>query len=150
MTSTKQEVSDSPSPVTVDRLSLYSDHSDNPLMKLVDAAAMRSNESLVTKDPPVESIEIENASCSSRSDDESSSSDYNEGKVVIGTKEDLFRANTKVSFAEQLMDILDDEKNSEVIAWMPDGESFTIVNHRLFVMHRMQKLFKIQNMVSTP
>jgi hypothetical protein len=46
------------------------------------------------------------------------------------------------------MSILDDDSNTDVLAWMPDGDSFTIVNHRLFVMDRMHKLFSIRNMSS--
>lgn len=46
------------------------------------------------------------------------------------------------------MAIIDNEANSDVLAWMPDGESFTIVNHRLFALERMPKLFNIRNMSS--
>ena len=46
------------------------------------------------------------------------------------------------------MSILDDESNADVLSWMPDGDSFTIVNHRLFATDRMHKLFNIRNMSS--
>lgn len=45
--------------------------------------------------------------------------------------------NKKSNFAEQLMEILDDEANKDVFTWMPDGKSFTIVNHRKFTLVSM-------------
>ena len=127
-------------------------HFDSPLMKLVNAASILQNQAaknLNQDDPPVESIEIENLSYSSQSvGDLSDDSDFSDGKVAIGTREDLYQRNRKVSFAEQLMAILDDDVNSEVLTWVPDGQGFTIIDHQLFVREKMQKLFKIQNMSS--
>jgi hypothetical protein len=118
---------------------LPGDYAENPLMKLVDAAGYMRHSEVTVETAPMDSIAISN--CFSQSD-------CNEGKIIIGTKDDLYKSNKKVTFAQELMDILDDEANSEAIAWMPDGESFTIVNHRLFAMDRMPKLFNIRNMSS--
>lgn len=52
------------------------------------------------------------------------------------------------SFVELLMDLLDDDTNSNVVAWMPDGKSFTLVNPKHFVSVEMPKIFEIKNMSS--
>jgi len=71
------------------------------------------------------------------------------GKVKQGTQECLVSdGSKKASFAEQLMNALNDEANNDILAWMPDGTSFTIVNHKKFAMDRMPKLFKIRNLSS--
>jgi HSF-type DNA-binding len=54
----------------------------------------------------------------------------------------------KVTFPEELMEVLEDEQHRDVLAWMPDGLAFTIVNHKRFVTAKMQTLFKIRNMSS--
>jgi HSF-type DNA-binding len=54
----------------------------------------------------------------------------------------------KVTFPEELMEVLEDEQHRDVLAWMPDGLAFTIVNHKRFVTAKMQALFKIRNMSS--
>jgi hypothetical protein len=53
----------------------------------------------------------------------------------------------KLSFAEQLMTVLGDESFPYLI-WMPDGKSFTIMNHKKFTSELMPKLFNIRNMSS--
>lgn len=54
----------------------------------------------------------------------------------------------KSTFAEQLMAILDDDKFSSVLAWMPDGKAFTIVDTKKFTKDHMPELFNIRNMSS--
>ena len=53
----------------------------------------------------------------------------------------------KLSFAEQLMTVIDDE-SYPFLTWMPDGKSFTIKNPKLFTAELMPKLFNIRNMSS--
>jgi hypothetical protein len=53
----------------------------------------------------------------------------------------------KLSFAEQIMTVLDDESFPYLI-WMPDGRSFTIMDHKKFTSELMPKLFNIRNMSS--
>jgi hypothetical protein len=70
-------------------------------------------------------------------------------QIVKGTKEDLvIDGGRKQSFAEHLMTVLNDEANSDVLSWMPDGKAFTITNHKKFTMNFMPKLFNIRNMSS--
>ena len=54
----------------------------------------------------------------------------------------------ELSFAEQLMTVLDDESYSDGLVWMPDNKSFTIINFKNFTMVEMPKLFNIRNMSS--
>lgn len=69
--------------------------------------------------------------------------------IIRGTKEDLMRnPNQKPTFAEQLYDILENEEHHDVLQWMPDGMSFTVVNHKKFTLYKMAKLFNIRNMSS--
>jgi hypothetical protein len=56
--------------------------------------------------------------------------------------------NKKHSFAEHLMAVLDDESNSDILTWMPDGNAFTIINPKKFTLVDMPKLFNIRNMSS--
>lgn len=53
----------------------------------------------------------------------------------------------KLTFAQQLMTLLDDEASS-YLKWMPDGKSFTIKNPKKFTSDQMPKLFNIRNMSS--
>eukprot|EP00980_Cylindrotheca_fusiformis_P000679 scaffold167_cov110-Cylindrotheca_fusiformis.AAC.7 len=53
----------------------------------------------------------------------------------------------KLSFAQQLMTVLDDE-SCPYLVWMPDGKSFTIKNPKEFTTDQMPKLFNIRNMSS--
>jgi hypothetical protein len=70
-------------------------------------------------------------------------------QVIKGTTEDLvIDGGRKLSFAEHLMNVLNDEANSDVLSWMPDGKAFTITNHKKFTMNFMPKLFNIRNMSS--
>jgi hypothetical protein len=70
-------------------------------------------------------------------------------QIIKGTKENLvIDGSRKQSFAEHLMTVLNDEANSEVLSWMPDGKAFTITNHKKFTMNFMPKLFNIRNMSS--
>ena len=53
-----------------------------------------------------------------------------------------------LGFIETLRQTLDDDSYSEIIAWMPDRNSFTIVNHKVFVKEVMPKVFSMKNMSS--
>jgi hypothetical protein len=58
-------------------------------------------------------------------------------------------AHMKGGFVETLRQKLDnEEQHSQVIAWMPDGKAFTIVNHKQFVKDFMPRIFNIKNMSS--
>jgi len=54
----------------------------------------------------------------------------------------------KLSFAEQLMVILDSDEYSDVLTWMPDGKAFTIVEPKRFTKELMPRFFNIRNMSS--
>ena len=62
-------------------------------------------------------------------------------------RENVFLANTP-SFPETLMNFIDDVSNSDVIAWMPKGDAFTIVNYKRFAKGKMLKDFNIRNLSS--
>jgi hypothetical protein len=69
--------------------------------------------------------------------------------VLPGTKEDLMLdPKIKISFGEQLYNVLENEEHHDVLNWMPDGKSFTVVNHKKFVLQKMPNLFQIRNMSS--
>lgn len=131
----------------------------SPLMKLVDAVSNLSNDKMLLIDPAEDNLkspkpctDLENVSerleLSSRAKDDDELNEEDE-RVIVGTKDDLVRRTTKkTSFAEFLMNVINDEANSDFIRWMPDGKSFTIVNHKKFTMDRMPKIFKIRNMSS--
>jgi HSF-type DNA-binding len=85
----------------------------------------------------------------SGSQDDDDTVSHEEETVLVGTREDLVRrSERKMTFAEFLMKVLDDRSNHDIISWMPEGDAFTILNHRKFTMDRMPKLFKIRNMSS--
>jgi HSF-type DNA-binding len=139
-------------------------------MKLVDAAlAPEVNDSNSSNDniidnrsnkvvPPVDikpastdQTEEGSSKTTTTSDEASSikSSTLQDAKVIRGTVEDLVsRQDKKLTFAEYLMQCLNDESNHDVLQWMPCGTQFTITNHRKFTMERMPSLFKIRNMSS--
>jgi hypothetical protein len=95
-----------------------SSQSDTPLMALVDAALSDSESS----SSPLQATEAPNP-------------------------EHKHSPMEKLSFAEQLMTVLDDESFTYLI-WMPDGKSFTIMNPKKFISELMPKLFNIRNMSS--
>ena len=66
--------------------------------------------------------------------------------IRISLEESL--SEKKLSFAEQLRAILDDETMSDILTWMPDGKAFTIVDPKRFTKDIMPKLFNIRNMSS--
>eukprot|EP00977_Amphora_coffeiformis_P026100 scaffold24048_cov194-Amphora_coffeaeformis.AAC.11 len=69
--------------------------------------------------------------------------------VIQGTKEDLMLdPKVKISFAEHLYNVLENPEHHDVLNWMPDGLSFTVVNHKKFVLQKMPNLFQIRNMSS--
>ena len=77
------------------------DVADNPLMALVDAASLLDK----VQENPTEKKGAEVSCCSSiSSKDETKSIDSNEGKVVMGTKEDLYdSSNNKTTFAGECL-----------------------------------------------
>ena len=55
----------------------------------------------------------------------------NTKNVIQGSRADLMETNQgKKSFSEQLYDILEDQDNNDVIAWMPCGTMFQVVNQK--------------------
>jgi hypothetical protein len=87
------------------------------------------------------------------SDSESSSPSRSNSPVrdaTTSSKKDELNKDTpmeKLSFAEQLMTILDDE-SSPYLRWMSDGKSFTIMNPKMFTSDELPNLFNIRNMSS--
>jgi len=118
------------------------DLASNPLMKLVDAATLVQAAQGITK--------TSESDCSSTTSSLSAASltDVNEGKVVKGRKEELFKMNRKVSFIDELLSALENDSHRDTIAWMADGKSFCILNHKRFSTEIMPKIFNIRNMSS--
>lgn len=135
----------------------------NPLMTLVDAAA-----SILGKPgEECDNSEETPATCPTSSLDESEAecprTPVNSGPTTI-LEVPLSRTSKsangevsseatqsdckKLSFAEQLMAVLDDESYSDIITWMPDGKAFTIVDPKEFTKEHMPRLFNIRNMSS--
>lgn len=125
----------------------------NPFMALVDAAA-----SILDKDSKPELTDVSSSGKSLSSESESSSVSSAAGSrsatplvaspaSIVGKIVET-RYDKKLSFAEQLMAILDDENYSDLLVWMPDGEAFTIVDPKKFTKDHMPKLFNIRNMSS--
>jgi hypothetical protein len=107
----------------------------NPLMRLVDAAvSVGAEETVISEEEMQEEKDEED--------------DDNIKVVVKGTVQDLVKTEKKQTFAEYLMEVINDEANHDVLQWMPCGTQFTITNHRKFTMERMPGLFKIRNMSS--
>lgn len=138
------------------------DNHNSPLMKLVDAALGPSSEvvddgvassgSEVMKVQGTHSSGIGTSVVSSDNEPPAPLEDdtkEDDTKVIRGTIHDLVsRQEKKLTFAEFLMQCLNDEANEDVLRWMPCGTQFTITNHRKFTMERMPQLFKIRNMSS--
>jgi HSF-type DNA-binding len=133
------------------------DNHNSPLMKLVDAALgptsvaavedVASSGNEVMKAEETNSTGIATSVVSSDNDPPAQVED--DTKVIRGTIHDLVsRQEKKLTFAEFLMQCLNDEANDDVLRWMPCGTQFTITNHRKFTMERMPQLFKIRNMSS--
>jgi HSF-type DNA-binding len=133
-------------------LSYQGGNNDSPLMKLVDAALNPNLSATDESTSDSKQLNIEGKSdvvdSTSRDVDEPHSL-AEDSKVIQGTIDDLVsRHEKKVTFAEFLMQCLNDEANNDVLRWMPCGTQFTITNHRKFTMERMPQLFKIRNMSS--
>lgn len=122
---------------------------ENPLMTLVDAAASILGTKVARREVSVPGSPL-GPQINVCSDAKASGLTVKESPNVIpGTKEDLFGSSSiKLTFAEQLFDILQNEENHDVLQWMPDGCSFIIVNHKKFILDKMPKLFNIRNMSS--
>lgn len=128
---------------------------ENPLMKLVDAALAPNcseGSDKVQDECSGEKMEpdtIETCDSSTKEPDNSSKPTLQDAKVIKGSVDDLVtNQDKKVTFAEFLMEVLNNEENHDVLQWMPCGTQFTITNHRKFTMERMPELFKIRNMSS--
>jgi hypothetical protein len=113
------------------------DCDENPFMALVDAATSILDKHRLPADSLV--VAIETAEDLPK-DDMASSKSKNSSPTVDPLK--------KSSFAEILMNVLDDESYVHILTWMPDGKAFTIVNPKKFSMDAMPKLFNIRNMSS--
>jgi len=118
-------------------------------MTLVDAAAsvFDSNPSHQTESPPKPAL---SATVSVSSSIASQSSDSSLDGTCSFDKQSNQESDLekKLSFAEQLMSILDDDSYADVLHWMPGGKSFTITNPKKFTAEEMPKLFNIRNMSS--
>ena len=73
--------------------------------------------------------------------------------VLKGSVHDLVASQSgtgekKTTFAEYLLQVLENPANHDVLQWMPCGTQFTVVNHRKFTAQRMPELFQIRNMSS--
>lgn len=140
----------------------------NPLMTLVDAAATIDTKKGKAQEPKVsgedshssakperdaaKEMDISEANDVAKADEDKKEdakpTATEPSNVLAGTKEDLMGDAKKKTFAEQLYDILEDEEHHDVLQWMPDGDSFTIVDHKKFILNKMPKLFNIRNMSS--
>jgi hypothetical protein len=123
--------------------------SENPLMALVDAAASMMGKSAV-KEKQFKTSTPPSVIGSSESDDPA---DYStcDGEQSTGTANISLSSSKKQSFAEHLMNILEDGEKPGAepsLVWMPDGLAFTIVNPKKFTSVVMPKLFQIRNMSS--
>lgn len=144
--------------------------SNNPLFRLVNAATSilepnnpKKNEAAMDKGLTEESASAAtapkdkesaaaaaNATAAASGDSKTAAQDPNPvPNVLRGTKEDLMLdPKIKISFGEHLYNVLENEEHHDVLNWMPDGKSFTVVNHKKFVLQKMPTLFQIRNMSS--
>ena len=116
-----------------------SDDNENPFMCLVDAAT-----SILDKEPARE----DNGSPTDQDLKEASKETSRPSTPSTLSKNIQDDGNKKHSFAEHLMAVLDDESNSDILTWMPNGKAFTIINPKKFTLVDMPKLFNIRNMSS--
>ena len=54
------------------------------------------------------------------------------------------RHQNETTFVETLMAALEDDENADVLSWMPDGRSFSIVDTKKFASTKMPELFKVR------
>ena len=130
----------------------------NPLMALVDAASLldssRSDTSVsAERQARLSSTEQDNAGkTTSRPQTPTLMTCPSPATSVPVSPSDrslqLLLSHKKNTFAEQLMAILDNETYANVLAWMPDGKAFTIVDPKTFTKEHMPRLFNIRNMSS--
>jgi HSF-type DNA-binding len=123
--------------------------SENPLMALVDAAASMLDKS-AAKENDFNTSAPPSVTGSSESDDPADSSTC-DGEQSTATSAISLSSSKKHSFAEHLMNILEDGEKPGAdpsLVWMPDGLAFTIVNPKKFTSLVMPKLFQIRNMSS--
>jgi hypothetical protein len=142
------------SPHAPSSISVSSDDEVNPLMTLVDAASSILDK---TAHPTTSSVDQAAQSSESASITDSYSAPEDQGRTSSPAahspsnpenREASPLLDKKLSFAEQLMAMLDDEVNCGVIAWMPDGKAFTIINPKRFTKVEMPTIFNIRNMSS--
>jgi hypothetical protein len=115
-------------------------------MTLVDAAASEFDSKPAPTDKTSTTAPSATVSVSSSVTSSDSSLDGSDSVDKQASQESGLEK--KLSFAEQLMSILDDEAYADVLHWMPDGKSFTITNPKKFTSEEMPKLFNIRNMSS--
>lgn len=111
---------------------------ENPFMALVDAATSILDKHHLPAETLV--VSIETTPKDLPKEDKAISKSKNTPSAVDPLK--------RSSFAEILMNVLDDESYADILTWMPDGKAFTIVNPKKFSMDAMPKLFNIRNMSS--
>ena len=122
---------------------------DNPLMRLVDAALAPDQKQQEARASAADEKQAEDPSKKEPEDASRPTPSLQEAKVIKGSVHDLVHPQEKKqTFAEYLMEVLNNEANHDVLQWMPCGTQFTITNHRKFTMERMPELFKIRNMSS--
>jgi hypothetical protein len=122
--------------------SYSSDDNENPFMCLVDAAT-----SILDKNGE-EPARKDNGSPSDQDLNQASKETSRPSSPSTLSKNIQDEVHKKFSFAEHLMAVLDDESNSDILTWMPDGSAFTIINPKKFTLVDMPKLFNIRNMSS--
>jgi hypothetical protein len=118
----------------------------NPFMTLVDTAS-----SILDKAAADPAMECASTASEVSEPGESSTSEPVPQDANEASNKDASCPSSpgkKLSFAEQLMTVLDDESYSDGLVWMPDDKSFTIINPKKFTMVDMPKLFNIRNMSS--
>ncbi len=128
----------------------------SPFMALVDAAASILDENAKVANSDIVTDVRSSSSCdnSSRPSTPSVAKDIlphavSPTSVSSGARsiEDSL-SEKKLSFADQLMAILDEDQYCDVLRWMPDGKAFTIVDPKRFTKEFMPKFFNIRNMSS--
>lgn len=129
------------------------DHSScNPFMALVDAATSaldessndsKQSEQVSAPITPITPSATPPPPCASPvSDDEVSTS----SSPILSSVTSLKKS--KISFADTLMNLLLDEEYSKIVTFLPDDQSFGIINAKVFADEVMPKIFGIRTFSS--
>lgn len=115
-------------------------------MTLSDAASALLETSAQQGSPEQETAPADTASSQNSSPSPSSESS---AATTASTSISVSVNPSKLGFVDILRKTLDNEElYSGIIAWMPDGTAFTIINHKKFTKEEMPKIFNIRNMSS--